>query len=186
MILKPCDLVITSGVGWLSDTIRAVTQSKGEPPSVVSHAGLIVTSGDEDTAILQEAVGRVRRGTLRKLYGGKPDLVSVWRPLNLSQIDVDTILRSADRTNGKGYGWGKIILFLMDAKLLGGRYGFRRLGLTRMPFCTFDVATHFMRAGYSFGVRHPDELDPDTLWDFAVEHDDKYKMIRQLKPVSLI
>jgi hypothetical protein len=183
MRFEPCDIVLTSGVGWLSDTIRKVTQSKGEPPSLVSHAGLIVKGGTAGSAILQEAAGRVRRGTLRDLYGGKPDLVSVWRPNFLSLRDKDKILASANESNGRGYGWGKIVLFLLDAKLLKGSYGFRRLGMSRLPFCTYDLAVHFMSAGYSLGVRRPCELDPDSLWDYLWDNGDKFELVRDLSKI---
>ena len=44
--LEPPDIFFTRGTGWLSGAIRKLTRSRGEPPTIANHVGLIGYPGD--------------------------------------------------------------------------------------------------------------------------------------------
>lgn len=201
MLLKPCDVVLVSGAGWISRTIKWATTGPGEPMSEISHVGFVVKGGHLDyakdvvragiphdlenswSALIQEAVFKVRRGTLPQFYAGKPDRVMVARPIALDEECRALILSRAAVSFGRGYAYGKILLQLLDSLLtkLFGReiYLVRRLGVTSIPICSYDVADCWSAAGLDWGCP-PKSATPDDVYDFIVSRPDLYEIIRPL------
>jgi hypothetical protein len=174
VILAPADVVFVQGDSWVSRAIRWRTRSRGEAPTMVNHVGVIVSPGDEDSALVVEALfGGSTMRTLRAGYGGKPDRVSVHRPLNLTVQDQAIVASQACSYVGRRYGWGKI---------LGQIVGVPGL-VDRWPICSWVVARAFAEAGYYFG-RSPRMASPDDIHDFVLSRPDRYSRVRPLIPIS--
>jgi hypothetical protein len=168
VILKPADIVLVHGRGWLSDAIRKLTRSTGEEKSWASHVGL--ATGDR---YIVEAL--VRGVVAREMPYGQRS-AQVWRPRNLSKTDKRIITRHALDYVGEKYGWGKAVLHGLDGAL-GGVYLFRRLAFVdAWPICSWIVASSYAKAGYTFGV-DVGAASPDDIWDFVHSRADKYERV---------
>lgn len=176
--LKRLDIFFTRGEHWLSRSIRTLTQSKGESPTVANHVGLIGYEGIDLRAWGIEALNSgVKFHQLYNRYGSGSD-ICVFRPINLSQSDADLIYEEAGRLINRPYGWGKIALHAMDY-CIGNKYFFRKIGgLDRFPICSYLVAAAYNAAGKDFGVS-TSEASPDDIWDFVTSNPDKYEFIWQ-------
>jgi cell wall-associated NlpC family hydrolase len=131
VLLKPGDVFLTRGTGLLSRLIRVCTQSFGEKRSKVNHVGVVVEEGSIQTAVVVEALIKVRKHLLWKTYGPpKKDHVAVYRAKNLKPEEIEIIVAEANNQVGRPYGFGKIIAHFLDW-LLTGAYVFRRF--TRVP-----------------------------------------------------
>jgi hypothetical protein len=182
ILLKKGDVFLTRGDGFISRAIRFFTREIGEKRTKVNHVGLVVQSGNLESAIVVEALTRVKRHKLWSQYGPpKKDLVAVYRAINLTQEQVDKIVAEAESQVGKKYGYLKIVAHLMDWSLLGA-YMFRRMVPDgKYPICSWLVAHSFSKAGKHFGVE-PGAGTPDDIWDFVAERKpSKYDQIHPLK-----
>lgn len=186
--LEPFDLLLVTGATRVGKAIRWATGTK-TAPAHVSHVGFIVESGDLWSAVAQEALMQTRcidRRTIGEGYAGRADLVSFWRPLNLTAADKMAMRSAADLTLGCGYGFTNIGLQLVDAllgKALRRRVHLaRRFSSRRWHECSHDVALVWQAAGYDFGVDNG-MATPDAIHDFCVERPDRYALVRALAPV---
>ena len=184
VLLKPGDVFLTRGTGLLSRAIRFCTRSFGEKRSKVNHVGVVVEGGGLQTAVVVEALIRVRKHRLWERYGPpKKDHVAVYRANNLRSEEIAVIVAEANEQIGRPYGFGKIIAHFLDW-LLTGAYLFRRLTSDpRYPICSWLVAHSYSKAGKYFGVA-PGAADPDDIWDFVVKHTDIYEPVIELGPLS--
>lgn len=182
--LKPGDIFLTRGRGFISRAIRFFTRSIGESRTKVNHVGLVVEGGSPEEAVVVEALSRVVRHPLTARYGGKRgDEVAVYRALTISPEEVRRIVKAAERYLGKEYGYFKIVLHFLDW-LLQGAYVFRRLGrMDPYPICSWLVAYAYDKVGKWFGVP-PEAADPDHIWDYLVAHPAEYMQIRPLRPLA--
>lgn len=183
--LEPGDLFFTRGSGLLSVAIRFFTRSIGESRTKVNHVGVVVQGGPIDTAIVVEALSRVRRHSLWARYSRKPRTsVAVYRANNVSPDMIQKIVVKADAYVGYEYGWLTIVAHFLDW-LLQGAYVFRRIiGQDRYPICSWVVAYAYKAAGLDFGVEAR-AASPDDIWDFVVEErPDLYSEVRPLIPLS--
>ncbi len=186
-VLRPGDIIATTGDGWLSRAIRWATRVRGESRTEVSHNGLVVQAGRTPDALIVEALLRVRCHTLRESYGRRPDhRVEVWSPINLSDEQRSAIAAAALARRGRPYPAWRLLYHLVDERLLGGRVVLRRLGRIgrRYRICTPLVAEAFWEAGLRFGESRPEELNPDSLRDFMLANPGKWRRIRDLRPVA--
>ena len=142
IVLRPCDILFVRGSSWYSRAVLWASREPGEQPSMISHVGLVDTPGTLATAEILEAVLRVRRGTIGEFYRGKPSLLTVARPFTLSERQRKVILEKSRSMEGRAYGYGKLFLHLLDS-LLGHAYLFRRLARSRMPICSWHLASSF-------------------------------------------
>ncbi len=181
--LQPGDVFMTRGRGLFSRLIRLGTRRIGEGRTRVNHVGLIVVGGTIDEAIAVEALSTVKRHGFAR-YRGKSTGVAVYRPNNLTDEELQTIVAAAEGYVGRGYGYLKIAGHFLDW-VLQGAYVFRRLtNSDNYPICSWVVAHAFLKAGKDFGVE-AGGASPDDIWDFIVEkHPERYDEIVPLGPLA--
>lgn len=179
----PGDIVLTRSHGLLGRVIRLFTRSFGESRTKVNHVGIIVKEGTPpERAILVEALSKVKRHALATRYGDTRTDVAIYRPLNLSQKDKRTIVRTAEGYVGRSYGYFKLILHLLDWMLLGA-YIFRRLAcVDAYPICSWLVAHCYRKVRKNFRI-DPGAASPDDIWDF-VTTSRHYTCVRPLHPLK--
>jgi hypothetical protein len=179
--LLPADVFLTRGHGFISKAIRFFTRKIGESRTKVNHVGVVVEEGTIQTAVVVEALSKVKRHRLWKRYGPPcKDQVAVYRAKNLSEEDVKKIVAAANKYKGRKYGYLKIGAHLADWMLLGA-YVFRRLAFVkRYPICSWLVAHCFAKADKHFGC-DVGAASPDDIWDFVLGHPDIYEPVHPLK-----
>jgi hypothetical protein len=184
IILKPCDVFLTRGNGFISKAIRFFTRSIGESRTKVNHVGIVVEDGTVKTAVVVEALSMVKRHRLWDKYGTPAkDAVAVYRANNLNSEEIKTIVAEAEGQVGRKYGYLKVIAHLLDWALLGA-YVFRRLADNGdYPICSWLVAHSFSKAEKYFGVE-PGAASPDDIWDFVKSHPDIYECVHKLKQLK--
>lgn len=157
--LRPADVFLTRGRGFISAAIRFFSRHIGESRTVVNHVGIVVVGGPEEQAIVVEALSRVRRHRLAARYGGKRGhLVAVYRPVTFTAAERATVVRKAEDYVGRKYGYLAIAAHFLDWLLLGAY------------------------VGKHFGVA-PGAATPDDIWDFVTKHPDEYQLVRALAPL---
>lgn len=181
--LKPGDVFLTRGNGFLAKAIRFFSRSIGEKRTQVNHVGVVVKQGTLETCYVVEALTRVCYHRLWRQYGPPSESsVAVYRPVNLTEDEITIIVDEALEQVNKRYGYLKILAHLLDWFLLGA-YVFRRFFKNnKYPICSWLVAHAYSKAGKHFGVE-PGAAQPDDIWDFVKNNTDKYKEIYSLKPI---
>jgi hypothetical protein len=166
-------------VGW---AIATFTRHVGESRTKATHTGLVVEGGRIETAVIVEALSTVKRHRLWDRYAGSGKEVAVFRPLNLTGDQIESIVAKGESYVGRQYGYLKLLAHWADW-LLQGAYVFRRLTREdRYPICSWVVAHAFAVAGKHFGVE-PGAATPDDIWDFVTAHPSAY---REVLPVGRI
>src|SRR5262245_34380705 len=182
--LQHGDIVLTRGVGLLGQAIRFFTRHIGESRTKVNHTGIVVQGGSFEEAVMVEALRRVERHRLIDEYGGERDEVAIFRPLRLSHLQIEHIVRTANGYVGRTYGYGKIVLHALDWALQGA-YVFRRLGrMDDYPICSWLVAHAYAAAGVYFGV-DPGAATPDDIWDYVHARTAEFRRVRSLARVAV-
>ena len=69
MVLEPADIFLTRGTGIISRLIRVFSRSIGESRTEVNHVGVVVEGGPIDSAVVIEALSKVKRHKLVDQYG---------------------------------------------------------------------------------------------------------------------
>lgn len=187
-ILRSGDQMFVQGTAFVSKAIRWATRSYGEPPTLASHTGRIVSGGTIFDAMVVEALfAGVRLRSIGSGYLNSGVRVAVVRPLNLSDEEIERVCASARSYIGKRYGYGKIFLQAGDALL--GRvirrdpYCFRRMGREKLgPICSWITSSDMASIGKDYGLKKR-KASPDDQWDFAVRNPDKYQVIRPFAEV---
>lgn len=178
MKLQPCDIMFARSHGFLGGAIRFCTRRIGEGRTIASHTGLIVEPGEDMQATVVEALAHVKRHTLGSQYAACDTELCVFRPLNLTEEEKTAIVAKAETYVGREYGYFKLLLHLADFAL-DGAYVFRRLGrMDRYPICSYVVASAYKAGGKNFGVSDY-AASPDDVWDFCLNHLEKYAFIWQ-------
>ena len=183
-MLAPGDLFFTRGAGFVSVAIRFFTRRIGEARTKVNHVGLVVEGGPIESAVVVEALRRVRRHKLWARYSRKRrTAVAVYRAKNLNAEQISKIVEKAETYVGRKHGWLTIVAHFLDW-LLQGAYFFRRIiGGDEYPICSWVVAHAYKEVDPHFGVEAR-AASPDDIWDFAVEiRPDLYDEIRPLIPL---
>ena len=170
--LKKGDILLTRNETFLSKAIRIFQQDPNESRSVVSHVGIVVEDGTESSAVIIEALTKVRRHTIEKAYGKSKEKLFIARPCSLSEDNILKVVAKAEQYNGKTYGYLKVAAHALD-RLFRGQYVFRRLCfMDDYPICSWIVAYSYDEINYRFGVL-PTLCQPDDIWDNV-----KFGMIR--------
>lgn len=183
IVLLPGDVFLTYGAGFFSKLIRFFTRNIGESRTQVNHSGIVVAQGDLESCEVVETLLRVRKHRLWKRYGPfSQDKVAIYRPINLTPEETDTIVVQAVKQVGKRYGIFTVVGHLLDWLLMGA-YVFRRILQSKnYPICSWLVAYAFARAGKNFNVE-PGAAQPDDIWDFIQKNPDKYQQIHPLEQI---
>jgi hypothetical protein len=181
--LQPGDVLVARGRGFLSTAIRFFTRRIGESRTKVNHVGVIVEGGPLEDAVVVEALWKVVRRKLVEGYGDEDaSEVGIFRPINLTEKEIRTVVEAANGYVGRRYGVLKLVAHLADW-VLQGAYVFRRITrLDRYPICSWLVACSFDKAGKTFGVA-PGAASPDDIWDFCIRETDKYVEVLKLGPL---
>jgi hypothetical protein len=180
--LKPGDIFLTQGTSFISRAIRFFSRTGGESRTEANHVGIVVAGGTEHSAVIVEALTKVKRRKMSAYASSDNTKVAVYRPTNVSDDDMALIMAKANSYVGNDYGYVKIAAHLADW-FLGGRYFFRRFAaMDKYPICSWVVAYAYAEAGYDFGV-HPGAASPDDIHDFCVANPDKYI---EVHPMELI
>ncbi|HVS16496.1 MAG TPA: hypothetical protein VMV46_21480 [Thermoanaerobaculia bacterium] len=116
-LLQPCDILFVRGTSWISRAILRATRSHGEEPSFASHVALVHEEGTLETAVIVEALYRVRRGAIGELHGLRRVGFAAARRIGLTKGQREAILAESERLLGRPYGYGKILYHLADALL---------------------------------------------------------------------
>jgi len=182
--VKPGDIFLTRGKGFISRAIRFFTRRIGESRTMVNHVGIVVKGGKLRQSVVVEALHEVEEHSLWLQYGPpKSDSVAVFRAANLTEKDIQVIVTEAKSQLDKKYGYLKIAAHLADWFLLGS-YVFRRITRNgKYPICSWLVAHAFSKAGKDFRV-DPGAAQPDDIWDFIQRNPDKYEEIHPLQPLG--
>lgn len=187
--LLPCDLLFTQSPGLISRGIRWATTDPGESPAQISHVGVVVQAGQADKVAVIEALrsGVVRRPFWASAEPNKP--VAVYRPLNLTQDQMWTILGYLGDRIGQRYGYGKIALHLLRSLVrkatrgrVSGDFLTRASWIQDQPICSYLAGHAFAAAGLSFDV-DAEIASPDDQWDFVNRRTDLYKTVWRLHPL---
>lgn len=170
---EPGDIVLVRGQAFFSRLIRIFTRAEGEPPTVVNHVGIMVTSAD----IVESLSTTVRRDLVKVYQGG--NRIYIVRKNNLGEIGQQAVVKKAVGYVGKRYGWLKIVAHGLDRLIFRGRYVVRRLAvMDNYPICSWVVAWAYWEAGVVFGVP-PNAATPDDIWDWVMEkHPEDWTVVR--------
>ena len=183
IIAKQGDIFLTRGKGFLSIAIRICSRTIGEKRTKVNHVGIVVEDGTLETCIVVEALAKVQKHRLWEQYGPpSKSEVAIYRPSNLTNNELATIITAANRQVGKKYGYLKILAHLFDWILLGAYFFRRFFKNNKYPICSWLVAHAYSEAGKHFGV-DPGAAEPDDIWDFIQENPDKYDLIYPLSTI---
>lgn len=190
--ILPGDVLLTAaqGGGLLSSQILFWTKGWFEEPSIVSHAGVIVSPATyfNDVLLIEQTWPKLRRNALGFYLEGLSD-VFIFRDKRLDEAQRLAIACVAEEALSEtaSYGVGKIGLFLGDAILgktlslpaaLVARAFGKRLSnweprlLTRIDLTKTYVCSQFV-AKLLYDVAELDygrpwlEVNPDDLWDFV-------------------
>jgi hypothetical protein len=178
-MFEPGDIFLTKGDSFVSRAIRFFSRTGGESRTQVNHTGLVTVGGSARDAVIVEALTKVKRRTFDSYRRSVTTQVAVFRPVNVTKSQVDTIVARADGYVGADYGYLKIVAHFLDW-CLGGRYFFRKIvAMDRYPICSWVVAQAYADAGLNFGVP-AGSADPDDIWDFCVGNPDKYMVVYPL------
>ena len=178
------DIVVTAGKGKLARLIRWGQRSHREGPSVVNHMAGTTHSGwvspnskatDQTLASIVESDLKVRRGTLWEHHA--EDKIWIFRALNIPDDQLASICERVEKKLGRPYSFLQLPAQLIDHKLFFGRAVVRWVfRFSPLDVCSRLWVEEFGHFGYHFGV--PDfSATPDDVWDFAVKHPEKYRLV---------
>ena len=176
--VEPGDIVFFKGTGWISRAIRWLSQSWGEAKTEANHVGIISSPVRVPLHLsyVTEALHRVQTHLLWVRYAGTKTHIAIYRPINLGSPERQYMGRMERTYTGRRYGYLKILLHYLDARLLNGLYFFRRLAFMKQyPICSYLVAAVYAELGLNFGVG-AFQAQPDDIYDFVVSSD-KYKRV---------
>ena len=184
LALEPADIFFTKGTSLVARLIRRFTTKFGEERSSVNHVGIVVSGGDTDTAVIVEALSSVKKHRFVRYRARTRTAVAVYRPLDLTETEIRSVVDKALEYEGRRYGYRKIVAHFLDWALQGA-YFFRRLtNDDRYPICSWVIAYAFERARPRFFGIDPGAADPDDLWDWVTEHPQSWKRVRALEPLT--
>ena len=176
LVLAPGDVVLTRSGGIVGWAIRVFTRRIGESRTKATHTGVIVVGGPIESAVIVEALATVKRHSLWGRYRRGSKEVAVFRPLNVTTVDLAKVVAKAETYVGRRYGYLKILAHWADW-ILQGAYVFRRLtNQDEYPICSWVVAHGFAEAGKHFGVE-PGAATPDDIWDFVTGNPEVYREV---------
>lgn len=187
------DILLTRSPSPLSRAIRWSEQSPGEGESHASHCGIVVRAGYTEEAVVVEALDKVRRHTIGKAYGGRPDELKVIRFTDLTEPQRTRVAIEAEKLVGRLYSWLTIGAHGVDRVL---SWATRWLGkpdpvvarrlvpLTPLLICSRVVGIAYWKGvGRRLHGHTPESLQPDDIDDMSYTHPDVYR-VRDWAPLA--
>lgn len=184
--LREADIFLSRGTGLLSRAIRFFTRRIGESRTRVNHVGIVVEGGSPGSAVVVEALSRVREHNLWSRYAPRSgQLVAVYRAHDMTPSERAAVVAKAREYRDRKYGYLKLVAHLLDW-VLQGAYVFRRLTRDdRYPICSWLVAHAYGHVGLHFGVA-PGGATPDDIWDWVrARTNEQFECVRPLGPLYL-
>lgn len=182
--LRPGDVVLSRGDGRLARAIRWGQTQRDEGQTLVNHAIIVHSGGNPYYARIVESDRVVRYGTLGDFH--PKDDCWAFRPVNISETVLAHIVDAAYRRIGEQYGYAQLATQLLDNKLFGNRVIARRLfSSSKTAICSRLVLEAFATRGYDFG-RPPFAASPDDVFDFCLDHPEKYQQVWQGRPIDTL
>lgn len=158
--LRPGDLILVRGRGWIARAIKRCTRSRGEAPTRVTHVAIAV---DRDSIVEAHLRSGVRHA---RFTSG-----------NVFRLNTETVPGDGERIAlycraavGLKYGWGKIVLHALGL----GRFA----GVERWPVCSTLAAHAYASAGYYLGVP-PLSATPDDIDDYVRSHPERFHEVTE-------
>jgi len=176
-ILRQGDIVFDESDGIIGWAIRRVEGRSTHARAYVNHVALVTEAGPifssdplEEAVILDAQPPRVSLERLSKYRG---DLISIYRPLNLTPFQKQVLAGHAvAHYNGHLYGYSKIALHYLGL----ARYAH----LDTFPICSWTVAKPMEDLfGMTFGGPGG-EATPESMWDFCRNHPEFYEEVLRL------
>lgn len=171
--------------GRLGRLIQWATRAWREAPSVLSHCGVFVNEGSLQNVHVVESLVPfgIKYRRFAEAYE-RGENCYILKPLNITFENRLEIVNHAYESIGKPYGYGKAIAGGLDGLLSRIFYlhrepvFFRRLFINEVfEDCSVLVADCYDKAGLNYGLRDSFVL-PDDIWDYALEHPEKYEIIK--------
>lgn len=166
-IAKAGDILAVRGTGFLSKGILRLTGN------TVSHVGLVIS--DNPVVLVLEALNRVKTDTIEESLKDVENAY-LFRPLNVDETDINTIIRAASKASTNSYGWFSLGLQLADI-LFRTRLFTDHIYNDRHPICSYLVAEAYGAAGLTFGKLLYQSITPADIFNFAKINSDKYQCI---------
>lgn len=178
-LLKPGDFFCSHTPKWFGSLIRIGSRSLGEERTEVNHTGVVAITGTLDSAVIVEALSKVKAHTVEESYRGSKTKVAFFRFNGLTDDQKEAWSRKAFDYVGRRYGVLKIVTHALDY-FLNGAYVFRRLTHSdRYPICSWVTAYVAEAIGKNFG-KDPGAVQPDDIWDYALAHPEEIQLLRPL------
>lgn len=159
--LLPGDVVLARNNSLIGRLIRWATRRGGEGATWANHVGAV-----SRPPLVVEALHRVVEHEVNQVRGR----LQIWRLERLTPEQRLIIGRGLARYIGRGYGYHKLLLQLLDAalaKLIGREVVlFRRLQfIDQVPICSWVVGRAYDDLDYRFGGLPPEAVTPDDIHD---------------------
>jgi hypothetical protein len=172
MILKQADIFLTRALDELAPVVGECQRAPGEGPTYATHAGIIVTDGDETSSLIIEATpqGIVKRPI--SIYSSPGhDIVWIYRHVGLSPDQRFQAVAAAQALVGTKYGWLRIAADFGDW-LIGSKWFFRgMIPHDKELVCSSVDGIAYEAIDYSFLPGRPAEgIEPDDIWDWVQTH----------------
>jgi hypothetical protein len=174
-VLEKGDIVFVSSDGIIGYMIRRIEQRSTHDRSYVNHVAMVVEDGPifglDKTAVILDA--QPPRVSLEKLSHYQGELVSIYRPKNLSREQKERLAHFAvEQYNGHVYGFSKIALHWLGLQ--------RYATIDKFPICSWTVAVPMNGLfNLDFGTSAR-EATPESIWDFCRAHPQFYAEIVRL------
>lgn len=171
--MKKGDLFFTAGASLLARLIRWGERWEGNPDIVVNHMGGYVENGPLGQAHAVEALWRtVKTKRVPKSNEG----FVVFRPKTIPKAALHGICKRVSDRVGSRYGWWKLLLIMVDTKILKRRLLSRAQFVKDRHYCSFLWAEAYSHYGFNFGVPYK-SATPDDMFDYCASRPDKYELI---------
>ena len=178
------DMLGYSSPKFIGRMVRKFTRGYREAPSVLSHVGVFVNEGAIKNVNLAEAL--FPKGVVcRRFAEAYTDLENCYliKPLNITQDQRLEISKYVINQVNKPYGTAKVLAHGADGVAAWicrkkDVFFFRKIFRSdRFPMCSFLGAHAYRQAGLDFGQKD-DYLNPDEIWDYALDHPKRYGVWR--------
>lgn len=184
LILRPGDIFFTHGDTIVSKLIRFFEISYKNCRTSVNHTGIVVKSGTPLSAEIVEALfTSVQQQTIMNAYKSTNTRMTIFRPLNLSDHQLNTIAIMAKTYVGKRYGYGILAAALLDYLLFDAFLFRRMISGNRHPICNWIITSVYSKVGIDFNC-DPRKANPDLLLDYCVKRTDVFECIHGLEHIS--